>query len=58
VDNVVLGQVFLRVVWFFPVNNIPPLLHINSYIIWGIGKGPDSSQIHSLTPSQQLQWCG
>jgi hypothetical protein len=27
VDGVALGQVFLRVLWFSPVNLIPPLFH-------------------------------
>jgi hypothetical protein len=27
VDKVALGQVFLRVLWFSPVNFIPPVLH-------------------------------
>ena len=27
VDKVALGQVFPRVLWFFPVNFIPPVLH-------------------------------
>jgi hypothetical protein len=27
VDNVALGQVFLRVLRFYPVNFIPPMLH-------------------------------
>jgi hypothetical protein len=29
VDKVVLGQVFLRVLRFYPANIIPPLLHIH-----------------------------
>jgi hypothetical protein len=29
VDKVALGQVFLRVLQFYPVSIIPPLLHIN-----------------------------
>jgi hypothetical protein len=45
-----------RVLWYFPVNIIPSLLHIHSYIILGMDKGPVrgvGTQRHSLTPSQQ-----
>jgi hypothetical protein len=38
VDKVALGQGFLRVLRFFPVNIISPLLHIHSYIIWEMDK--------------------
>ena len=33
VDKVALGQVFLRVLWFFPVCTIPPMLHIHILFI-------------------------
>jgi hypothetical protein len=39
-DEVALGQVFLRVLLFHPVNIIPTLLHIRSCIIWGMKNGP------------------
>jgi hypothetical protein len=54
VDNVALRQGFLRVLRFSPVNIIPPLLHIHSYIIWGMDKGPVRDPVpqrHSPTPS-------
>jgi hypothetical protein len=38
-DKVALGQVFLRVLRFSPVNIIPPLRHIHLCIIWGMDKG-------------------
>jgi hypothetical protein len=44
VDKVALGQVFLRVLRFFPVRIIPLLLHIHSYIIWWMDKGPVSGR--------------
>jgi hypothetical protein len=46
VDKVALGQVFLRVLRFSPVNINPPLLHIHSYVIWGWTKGPLEAQFH------------
>jgi hypothetical protein len=39
VDKVALGQVFVRVLLFFPVDIIPLLLHIHSCIIRGMDKG-------------------
>jgi hypothetical protein len=56
VDLVVLGQIFLRILRYSPVNIIPPLLHIHSYIMWGIDKGlvrGPVPQRNSLTPTQQ-----
>jgi hypothetical protein len=56
VDIVVLGQVFLRVLRFSSVHIIPPLLHIHSYITWGMDTGPERGPVpvrHSLTPWQQ-----
>jgi hypothetical protein len=48
------GQVFLRVIRFFPVSNILPLHHIDSYTICRMDKGPGSVlQKHGLTPLQQ-----
>jgi hypothetical protein len=38
VDKVALGQIFLRILRSSPVNIIPPLFHIHSYI-WGMGNG-------------------
>jgi hypothetical protein len=38
-DKTVLGQIFLRVLRFSPVNIIPPLLHIHSCIILGLDNG-------------------
>jgi hypothetical protein len=35
VERVELEQIFLRVHWF-PCQYIPPLLHIHSFIIWGM----------------------
>jgi len=32
VDKVALGQIFLNIVWFFPVIIILPLLHIHSSV--------------------------
>ena len=32
VDKVVVGQVYLRVLRFFPVNIIPPVVHAHSFI--------------------------
>jgi hypothetical protein len=40
VDKVALRQVCHRVIRFDPVNIIPPLLHINSRIIWRTDNGP------------------
>jgi hypothetical protein len=40
VDKIALGQVSLRVLRFSPVSIIPTLLHIYSYIIWGMENGP------------------
>jgi hypothetical protein len=40
VDKVSLGQVFLAVLGFFPLSIITPLLHIYSYLIWGMDSGP------------------
>lgn len=40
------GYVFLQVLRFYPV--IPPLLHVHTYIIWGMGKEPVSGPV-SLT---------
>jgi hypothetical protein len=49
VNNLVLGQVFLQVLWISPVNIIPPCLYIHIYIIWGI----DSRAVRDLV-SQRL----
>jgi hypothetical protein len=38
VNKVALQQVFLDVLRFFPINIIPLLLCIHSYIIWGMDK--------------------
>jgi hypothetical protein len=40
VDSVALGQVFLQVLRFYPLQIIPALLHSYSYIILGTYKGP------------------
>jgi hypothetical protein len=48
VDKVALGQVLFRVLRFSPVNVIPPLLHIHSYIIRGMNKG----HFKTTTPNQ------
>jgi hypothetical protein len=56
VDKVALGKVFPRALKFFPVNIIPPMLHIHSCIIWLMNNGPITGlvpQQHILTPSQQ-----
>jgi hypothetical protein len=37
---VALGQDFLRVLPFSPVNIIPPMLHIHTCIIRGMDNGP------------------
>jgi hypothetical protein len=39
VDRVALGQVYIRVLRFSPVSIILPLLHIHSFIIWGMASG-------------------
>jgi hypothetical protein len=53
----VLGQAFLSVLLFSPVNNIPPQLHIHPCIIWRLDNGPSSGcgsiGVCSLIP---LQW--
>jgi hypothetical protein len=49
VDKVALGQVFLRVLRFSPVNTIQPLLHIHSCIIWELVSGPVSGRSSSET---------
>jgi hypothetical protein len=46
---VALGQVFLLVVRFSPVNIIPPLLHIQSCIIWGMYNGPNRGRSSTET---------
>jgi hypothetical protein len=46
VDEVALGQVFLRGLRFYPVTIILPLLHIHSYVIWGMDKGSVTAQFH------------
>jgi hypothetical protein len=38
-NKLTLGQVFLHVVWFSPVNITILLIHIHSYIIWGMANG-------------------
>jgi hypothetical protein len=56
VDKVALGQVSVPRLSGLPVSIIPLLLHIHSYMIWGMDKGFVSGTIpqrHSPTPSQQ-----
>jgi hypothetical protein len=56
VDKVALGQVFLPVLLLYAASIIPPLLHIDSCIIWGMNNGPVSSPVpqkHSINPSLQ-----
>jgi hypothetical protein len=48
-DKVALGQVSLRVLRFFPVSIIPPLLHIHSCINWEMDNGPVSDCISTET---------
>jgi hypothetical protein len=62
VRKVSLGQVFLRVLRFRPVNIIPPILHIHSVLQWGRGWSMDPlaaavPQRHSLTPSLKRSSC-
>jgi hypothetical protein len=45
VDKVALGQVFVRVLWFFHVSIIPLMFHIHSCIMWGIGSRPLTSPV-------------
>lgn len=52
VEKVAVGQVFLRVLRFFPVIVILLLLHIHSSIICGMDSAP-LPQRDSLIPSQQ-----
>jgi hypothetical protein len=40
VDKEAVGQVFLRDLGFSPVNIIPPLLHIDSCVVWVMDNGP------------------
>jgi hypothetical protein len=49
VGKVALGQDFLRVPWFFPVNVISPMLNIHSRIIWRMDNGPISGRSSSDT---------
>jgi hypothetical protein len=51
VDNVALGQAFLRVLWFSPVNIIPQLLHIHTCVIWGWTMSPLVVHFHRDTGS-------
>jgi hypothetical protein len=53
------GTGFLRVIGFFPVSIIPPLLHIHSCIIWGMDKGPVSyrSSRETVSPNNDNGWC-
>ena len=34
VNKVALGQVFLQVLWFSPINIIPPMLHTLSFVYY------------------------
>jgi hypothetical protein len=54
VDKVALGQVFLLVLRFCPVSIILPLLHIHSFIIWGVDSGPVSGRISAETQSHPV----
>jgi hypothetical protein len=45
-DTVALREVFLRVLRFFSVNIISPMLHIHSCVIWGMDNGVYSGQFH------------
>jgi hypothetical protein len=51
VDKVALGQVFLRILRFFPVSFIPPVLHYN-------GKAERTSSSSSQGCTISLQGCG
>jgi hypothetical protein len=59
VDKVALGQVFLRVLQFLPVNNILPWLSIRMYQ-WGMNARPvdgrSSETVSSLRHKQQQQY--
>jgi hypothetical protein len=50
-NKVTLGQVFLRVLRFSPVNIISLLLHIHSCIIWGMDNRPVSGRSSTKTVS-------
>jgi hypothetical protein len=56
VDTVALNQVFLRVLRFYPVSMIPPLLHIHPYV-WGMDKGPVSgrSSTERVSPHRNVR---
>jgi hypothetical protein len=51
VDKLALGQGFLQVLWFSPINIIPWLLHIHSCIIWWTDNGPVSGCSSNETQS-------
>jgi hypothetical protein len=50
-DKVALGQVFLRVIQFYPASIIPPLLHIHASPPHEVGDSSDqAAQYHHLGP--------
>lgn len=54
--QVAMRQIFLQIIWVFPVSVIPLLLHIHSCIIWGRTIGPFVVAVpprDSVTPTQQ-----
>lgn len=62
VNKVALGQVFLPVLRLSPVSTIPPLLHIDSYTLWGLDKGfvsgrsfTDMTSIHHNS-KKKMRW--
>jgi hypothetical protein len=50
VVEMALEEVYLRVLRFFPVDIIPPLLHIHAYIIWRMDKGPIGGPVPQVSP--------
>jgi hypothetical protein len=55
VDKVALELVSLRILWFSPVNIIPPMLHIQSCITWVMDNGPVSSHTSTETKSHPIE---
>jgi hypothetical protein len=59
VDTVALRPIYFLVIQFSPINMIPPLLHIHSYISCGMEEGSIKSRVlqsQSVTPSQKQQF--
>lgn len=61
-EKLALSQVYLWVLRYFPINIIPSLLHMHSYIIWGWTNSPLETRSRGHTVSHrrnntvQLGW--